>query len=237
MATQEVALRKRQQISKANRTMFLWVAGASALVGIGIVVAVLLTQRALFNEKILGDKATTLSTLEKNIKNVDQLKKQIQVMNTNQALIDSMVPGESQPIRVVLDALPSEANSSGFGSSLQQYFLNDPLLQVEAFNVDPVVGIESQDTSGDSTQTAAPVDGATTSDNSKIVFGFSVSTDAANISTLKTLLQKLERSIRAINVTSLAVEMQSNRIVLTVAGEAYYQPAATVQLKDQVEKP
>lgn len=237
MATQEVALRKRQQISKANRTMFMWVAGASALVGIGIVVAVLLTQRALFNEKILGDKASTLSTLDKNIKNVDLLKKQIQVMNTNQALTDSMVPGESQPIRVVLDALPSEANSSAFGSSLQQYFLNDPLLQVEAFNVDPVAGVESQDSSSLTTQTATPVDGAPASDNSTIAFGFSVSTDAANISTLKTLLQKLESSIRTINVTSLAVEMQSNRIVLTVNGEAYYQPAVTVQLKNKVVKP
>lgn len=237
MATQEVALRKRQQISKANRTMFLWVAGASALVGIGIVVAVLLTQRALFNEKILGDKGTTLSTLEKNIKNVDLLKKQIQVMNTNQALTDSMVPGESQPIRVVLDALPSEANSSAFGSSLQEYFLKDPQLQIEAFNVDAVAGVESQDTSGLATQTAAPVSAAPATDSSKIAFGFSVSTDSANISALKTLLQKLERSIRTINVTSVAVEMQSNRIVLTVSGEAYYQPAVTVQLKNKVEKP
>ncbi len=237
MAMQEVALRKRQQISKANRTMFLWVAGASALVGIGIVVAVLLTQRGLFNEKILAVKGHTLSTLEQNIKNVATLKQQIQVMNTNQALTDSMVPGETQPIRVVLDALPSEANSSAFGSSLQQYFLNDPSLQVEAFNVDPVAGVESQDASSATTRTATPVGGTAASANGTITFGFAVSTDGTNISALKTLLQKLERSIRTINVTNLKVEMQSKRIVLTVSGEAYYEPAVTVQLKDQVEKP
>lgn len=237
MAVQEVALRKRQQISKANRTMFLWVAAASALVGIGIVVAVLLTQRALFNEKILGVKAGTLTTLEKNIKNVDTLKQQIRVMNTNQALTDAMVPGETQPIRVVLDALPSEANSSAFGSSLQQYFLNDPSLQVEAFNVDPVAGVESQNTSAATTQVATSAVGTNTSANKSITFSFSVSTNSANISALKALLQKLERSIRTINVLALSVEMQSNRIVLKVNGEAYYEPAVTVQLKNQVVKP
>jgi hypothetical protein len=237
MAVQEVALRKRQQISKANRTMFLWVAASSALVGIGIVVAVLLTQRALFNEKILGVKATTLTTLEKNIKNVDTLKQQIRVMNTNQALTDAMVPGETQPIRVVLDALPSDANSSAFGSSLQEYFLKDPSLQIEAFNVDVVPGVESQDPSTATTQVAAPVAGTNAPASNTINFSFSVSTDAANISALKTLLQKLERSIRTINVLAVSVEMQSNRIVLKVSGEAYYEPAMTVQLKDQVVKP
>lgn len=236
MAVQEVALRKRQQISKANRTMFLWVAASSALVGIGIVVAVLLTQRALFNEKILGVKANTLTTLEKNIKNVDTLKQQIRVMNTNQALTDTMVPGETQPIRVVLDALPSEANSSAFGSSLQQYFFNDPSLQVEDFNVDPVAGVESQDAAA-TTQIATPAVGDDATANSTINFSFSVSADASNISALKALLQKLERSIRTINVLSLSVEMQASRIVLKVSGEAYYEPAVVVQLKDQVEKP
>jgi hypothetical protein len=237
MAVQEVALRKRQQISKANRTMFLWVAGASALVGIGIVVAVLLTQRLFFNEKVLGVKAHTLSTLEQNIKNVDVLKRNIQVMNTNQALMDSMVPGEDQPIRVVLDALPSEANSSAFGSSLQQYFLNDPLLQVDSFNVDAVAGVESQDPSASAAQTAATTATPAATTTPTITFSFSVSTDATNISALKTLLQKLEHSIRTINVTSLDVEMQASRVVLTVNGEAYYQPSVTVQLKDQVVKP
>lgn len=237
MAAQEVALRKRQQISKANRTMFLWVAGASALVGIGIVVAVLLTQRLFFNEKVLAVKGTTLSTLEQNIKNVDTLKRNIQVMNTNQALIDSMVAGEDQPIRVVLDALPSDANSSAFGSSLQQYFLNDPLLKVDSFNVDAVAGIESKDATTATTDAASDVTTPANAATPTIAFSFSVSTDATNISALKTLLQKLERSIRTINVTSLDVEMQSSRVVLTVNGEAYYQPAVTVQLKDQVVKP
>lgn len=236
MATQEVALRKRQQISKANRTMFLWVAAASALVGIGLVISVLLFQRAVFNTKVLDAKSLTARTLQTNLKSVDALKKQIQVMNTNQALIDSMVPGEDQPIRVVLDALPSDGNSSAFGSSLQQYFLNDPALTVETFNVDAIPGVESQDVSSTQDAAAAPTD-ASAATGGVVTFKFSVSTDAANVSALKSLLQKLERSIRAINVLSLTVEASGPRTIMTVAGEAYYEPAVTVQLKDKVIKP
>lgn len=232
MASQEApALRKRQQISKANRTMFLWVAAASALVGIALVVSVLLFQKALFNEKVLTEKANTASTLSKNIKAVDTLKDQIRVRNTSQALIDSMAPGEDQPIRVVLDALPSDANSSALGSSIQQNFLNDPALQIESFTVDPVAGVESQDPS--LVQDAS----STTTTSNTITFHFAVSVDNGNISALKTLLQKMERSIRAINVTSLTIETQPQRTVLTVNGEAYYQPAVTVQLKDKTVKP
>lgn len=236
MASQEVALRKRQQISKANRTMFLWVAAASALVGIGLVVSVLLFQRAIFNTKVLDEKAHTAQVLKTNLQAVDELKKQIRVMNTNQALIDTMVPGEDQPIRVVLDALPSDANSSAFGSSLQQYFLNDPALTVESFIVDPVFGVESQDTSAVQDASELPAEGAVAAGGT-ISFKFEVSTSTADVSALKTLLQKIERSIRAINILSLSVETQGSRTILSASGEAYYEPAATVQLKDKVIKP
>lgn len=233
MASQETpALRKRQQISKANRTMFLWVAASSAIVGVALVVSVLLFQKAVFNEKVLGVKSNTASTLTKNIDNVAKLKDQIRVRNTSQALIDSMAPGEDQPIRAVLDALPSDANSSALGSSLQQNFLNDPALKIESFIVDPVAGIESQDPS--LVQDASTT---TTTSANAITFRFAVSVDNTNLSALKTLLQKMERSIRAINVTSLSVETQSQRSVMTVSGEAYYQPAVTVQLKDKTVKP
>lgn len=236
MAAPEVALRKRQQISKANRTMFLWVAASSALVGIGLVVSVLLYQRAVFTTKVLGEKSLTAKTLKDNLSSVDELKKQIRVMNTNKALIDTMVAGEEQPIRVVLDALPSDANSSGFGSSLQQYFLNDPALTVETFNVDPIIGVELQDLNAVQ-DAAVPVVETTDAPVSTIHFKFSVSTASDDISALKALLQKLERSIRSINVLNLSVEAQGPRTIMTVTGETYYEPPVTVQLKDKVIKP
>ncbi|HEY5695657.1 MAG TPA: hypothetical protein VIQ80_02375 [Candidatus Saccharimonadales bacterium] len=232
MPSQDVALRKRQQIAKANRMMFMWVAAVSALVGIAIVGSIFLLQKAWFNEKVLGEKAKTASTLVNNNNVISKLKDEVRVLNTNDALKSAMASGESEPVQVVLDALPSEANSSALGSSLQLKFLNDPGLTIESLNVDPVVGVESQTNSN-----VQDASGSNAAGQNQITFHFSVSADVNNASVLKTLLQKLERSIRAIDITTLTIETQGNKLVLTVNGHAFYQPAKTVQLKDKMVKP
>lgn len=137
-------------------------------------------------------------------------------------------------MQVVLDALPADANSSALGSSLQEKLLNDSGLTIESLNVDPVVGVESQ--SSDSVQDASSSDSTDSSAN-QITFRFSVSTDVNNASALKSLLQRLEASIRAIDISTLTVETQGNRLVLTVEGRAFYEPAKTVELKEKTVKP
>ena len=226
------AIRKRQQIAKANRMMFIWIAAVSAVVGIALVISLFLLQKAWFNEKVLAEKGNTASTLTKNNQVVGDLKDQIRVLNTNEALKSAMIDGETQPVQVVLDALPSDANSSALGSSLQEKLLNDSALTIDSLNVDPVVGVESQ--SDDSVQDASS-DG-TTGEN-QITFRFVVSTDVNNASALKSLLQRLERSIRAIDISTLTIETQGNRLVLTVEGRAFYEPAKTVELKEKAVKP
>lgn len=234
MATQEMALRKRQQIANANRMMFIWVAAISAVVGIAIVSSIFLFQKATFNEKILGVKSKTASTLRANNNAVEGLEKEIKVLNTNQALKDAMAPNQAHPVRVVLDALPSDANSSAFGASLQEKFLNDPALKIESLTVDPVAGVESQ--------AAANVENAASAVESsdaahEITFRFSVSADANNPSALKNMLQRLERSIRAIDILTLKIETQGSRLLLAVEGRAFYEPAKTVELKEKTVKP
>lgn len=228
---QAIIIRKRQQIAAANRTMFIWVAVASVVVGAAVVGVVFLAQLAFFNERVLAEKTKTATTLDKNLKVIDDLKDQVRLMNTNQALRESMAPGETQPIQVVLDALPADANSSALGASLQQKFLNDPKLMLESIRLDPIAGVEAS--SDSSVEDASDSDSA--SDNS-IHFGFNVSVAAADVSALKELLQRLERSIRAIDVTSVTLESQGTRLTMSVEGNAFYEPAKTVELKDKVIK-
>jgi hypothetical protein len=233
MATQEMALRKRQQIANANRMMFIWVAAISAVIGIAIVGSVFLFQKAMFNEKVLGIKDHTAKTLHDNNQAIPELENAIRQMNTNQALIDSMAPNQTQPIRVVLDALPSDANSSALGASLQERFLNDPALKIESLTVDPVAGVESQ-TDANVEDAAATTEGGAANE---VVFRFSVSADLSNASALKDLLQRLERSIRAVDIVSLNIETQGTRLVLSVEGRAFYEPAKTIELKEETVKP
>jgi hypothetical protein len=234
MAAQDTAIRKRQQIANANRMMFIWVAAISAVVGIAAVLSLFLLQKAWFNEKVLAEKSKTASTLTENNKVIGDLKDQVRVLNTNQALKDSMAAGESQPTQVVLDALPADANSSALGASLQEKFLNDSALTIESLSVDPIAGVES---STDTNVQDASASTTTDAGEHQITFRFSVSTDGNNASALKSLLQRLESSIRAIDLTSVTVETQGARLVLSVEGRAFYEPAKTVELKDKTVKP
>lgn len=233
MATKETALRKRQQIAGANRMMFMWVAGISVVVGIAAVVSLFLVQKAWFNEKVLLEKTNTASALEYNNEVIDDLKDEIRVLNTNEALRSSMAPGETQPVQVVLDALPDNANSSALGSSLQEKFLNDPALTIESLNVDPVVGVESLGEGNVQDFSTSAESGG----EFQVDFRFSVSTSVNNASALKSLLQRLERSIRAMNIVMLNIETQGSRLILSVEGHAFYEPARTVDLKDKTVTP
>ncbi|MEO7904664.1 MAG: hypothetical protein ABIR91_02625, partial [Candidatus Saccharimonadales bacterium] len=155
-------------------------------------------------------------TLADNVESIKALKDQVRVLNTNQALKDSMAPGEDQPIRVVLDALPSYANSSGLGASLQEKFLNAPGISVESLTVDPIVGIEAQSIENvEDAAVAAPVEGA-----SEINFRFVVNVASSNITALQELLQRFERSIRTIDIVQLTLEQQGGRLVLKAEGRA-----------------
>ena len=238
MAAEGTALRKRQQIARANRMMFLWVAGVSAIVGIAAVASLFLVQKALFNEKVLAEKSKTASTLQKNNAVVGSLQEQISVLNTNDLLREKMVSDKegAQPVQVVLDALPSTANSSAFGASLQQRFLQaNGSLKVDSLTVSPVADVEVTTYGSDSQSAGSNL--TSSGEEYGIYFSFNVSTDAANEAALKELLVRLERSIRPITLTTLSIERQGTSLSLRAEGYTYYQPSRTVDLRDKVIKP
>ncbi len=209
-------LRKRQQISSANRMMFIWVAAGSGVVGVALVVSIFLVQQLVFNEKVLARKNQTVSSLENSQKAVPELRNQIAVRNTDQALLDSRAKDSDKPLQVVIDALPDSANSAALGASLQNVLIPGTGIQLEALKVDPL----------DATSTEGVM-----------TFLFSVSTDRGSIGELRNLQQRLERSIRAINVKSVLVETSVAKATMTVSGEAYYQSARKLELGTETIKP
>lgn len=229
MAENAPALRKRQQIENASKTMFVWVAIAAAIVGIAAVVSVSLFERITFRQQVIDEKNTTASTLRENNKVAEDLKKEIRILNTNQALLDTPRIDGSAPISVILDALPSTANSSALGASLQQKLLSVDGVSIDTLVVDPISGVESN---GEDVS-------AVSSDNNAITFRFTVSTASGNESKMQDILKNLERSIRVINLTSVSIEQQGSggKITMSAEGEAYFQPASSVKLKDKTCRP
>lgn len=225
MASNDTAIRKRSQIAKANKTMFLWIAIASALVGVAVVVSIFLTQKLLYSEKVLAAKQDTVSNLTHNLSVVEALKDEIQALDANSALLSVRANDTDQALQVVLDALPSDANSLALGASLQNKLLAGITgnYSLESLQVTPVSGVESQ-------TVGTTVDASKSTSNQNISFTFSVKGDQA---ALQQVLNNLERSIRTINVTHLSIETRASELTMNVQGEAFYEPAITLELKEK----
>ncbi len=226
-ATAAPALRKRQQIEKAGKNMFLWVAGAAVILGMCAVLALSLFERIMYRQAVINEKSTTVSTLRKNIEVGESLKKEIRVLNTNTALLETPRLNDTEPVSVILDALPSTANSSALGASLQQNLLTGSGVSIEALTVNPIPGVENLDEGSSSSSEVSGVSG------NYIEFSFTVSVTGGEANALQTMLRRLERSIRTINLTSVIVERQDAKITLKASGVAYYQPAIEATLQEK----
>ena len=221
--SKSTGIRKRQEITKANQMMFLWVAGISVIVGFSLVIALFLGQKIIFGEKVVSQKEVTARTLSENLAIVDQLRDNVRVLDTNEDLNSTRLKDGDSALQSVLDALPADANSTALGSSLQSKLLSGVNgVTIDTIRVDPVVdAVDGEESFGENT----------------IQFSFTVSVASTNPDALREVLLRLERSIRAINITNLSVERQGSRIALSATGQAYYEPAKTLELKEKVVKP
>jgi hypothetical protein len=227
-ANKLTGLKKRQQITHANRSMFVWVAGASVIVAFTLVVGQFLFQQMLFNEKVLNEKRTTDHTLDENLKAVDGLKSEVNTLLANANLADSRAKSTDSNLRVVLDALPTTLDGLNLGTSLQTVLLAGTVRSIEALSVD----------AGSADQEAAVEDASSTTGNSdtpqEITFRFTV---GGNFGNIRNALRALDRSIRPIRVVALSIEGSDNNLNATVEAKTYYQPAKTMQLKEKTVSP
>ena len=223
----DVSLKKRAQISKANRTMFLWIAAASILLGAAVVMSYFMVKIALYKEAVLSAKGHTSQILSKNLDAVEPLKGEIRALDANEDLASSKARDTDQALQVVLDALPSEANSLALGASLQNKLLlaGDSNVTLESIQVDPVVGVET-DVESDTVD-------AGSSDSSENGIGFQFVVKGSSDS-LRVVLANLERSIRTIQVTSVQISGDASGQTMSVQGRAFYEPAKHIQLHDEV---
>ena len=216
------ALRKRAQIAKANRLMFICVAAASVVVSASVVMVIVMAQKGAHNQKAIAELNKTSKTLEQNNANTEKLKDAIRALGSDQSLLALRANESDNALQVILDALPAHSNPSALGASLQTK-LFPPEIEVERLEVVPAT--EPSELTDSTTATDTP---------STIIFRFSVKGDAGQ---LKALLERLERSIRTIQITRVVIESSGNVQTLSVEGEAYYEPAKVLELKDSEVKP
>ncbi len=227
MAKVQPAAKKRQVIASSNRTMFMWVAGMSAVIGACAVLSIFLYQQLAFKTTVTGKLSNTLNVLTENNKKSSQLMDNLRARNADAGLNAVKASPDDQALQVVLDALPADRNALALGSSLQQKLLTGISgMTVESMTVDAVEGGGTD---------VAVADEVVTDGEQQITLSF-VAT-ASDPNSLRDMLVRLEHSLRIIDIDALSLETSANKYTMTVTAHAYYKPAKTVSLIDEVVKP
>lgn len=220
----EGIVRKRSLIAKARKNVLYWVGGAASVLSAVAVIATMLVQTAMFNQSVLNQKNDTLKKIRQNIEIAPDLKADIRKLDTNSELRLVRPNDEASALQTILDALPADENRLALGASLQKRIFEEaPGVRIDALSVDPSSGdMMSQDGSAEGETGLQQVSFATTISGSP--------------DNLKRALNRLERSIRAFNITTLTGTTQDNQVSLQITGVAYYFPPANLELTTKEEK-
>lgn len=222
----DVAVRKRQQIDSSRKTMFVFVAGAAFLAGIALVISIFLIQQIVFHSKVIIEKQSTIFRLDKNLESVDELKKNVRILETNSALNSVKANSENSALQTVLDALPDNPNADAFGASIKNKFVDT----VEGLTLDNL-SVTSPNSRGEESE-----DNNSESADSPNTLHFSLEV-SGSADKLRELLTKFERSIRVIELKSFEIHTSEDKLSLTIQGVAYYEPAQKIHLEKKVVKP
>lgn len=215
-------VKKQSLIDKTRKSVILIVAGASVVIGALIVVSGILVQHLIFNSKVIAEQSKTLSVIEENIEQVPKLEADLTVLNTNEQLMDARSSSNAEALQTVLDALPAEPNRLALGASLEQKIFDGlPGLTVQSLSVDSSVG----NAGGATLQSSDSANGL-----GSLSFSASIS---GSPDTLKLALDRLQQSIRAMNVTRINGTASGNSVTFNITGEAFYLQPVDLSLRSK----
>lgn len=212
-ASKTNGMRKRQAIDKASQTMLLWVMAASVTVSFLLVGAQFFYGQFAYNNRVLGAKNEAVATLEQNLENVEELKKNFGPI---EAGTNPYVSPDS-----ILSALPNERDTSVFGTSLQQVFATRSGVQLNSVEIGGNGDESLEDSSSESAADPTPQEiGATV-----VVTG--------SYEQVASFIRDLERSIRPIRIDSLDLSGTDTSIRATLEITTYYQPTKRVVIVEE----
>lgn len=214
---------KRIQIDKANATVV-------AVVGIAafVIVASLVFSRALlvqrsYQSKVISAQNKAKKQLKENIDNVSSLKTQYQAFaDQAQNIIGGSSKGsgdhDGDNAKIVLDALPSKYDFPALATSL------DKMLSSSGAKVTAITGTDDEvaQNQNSSTQTV------------EIPF---TATVEGSYQAIQSTINLLEKSIRPFKMTTFEISGSDNDLTAAISASTYYQPAKTLNIKQQEVKP
>ena len=222
---QLTGVKKRQQIAGTRKEVLMWVAIASAVVVICLVVGMNIFQRIQYQMKVNAEISKTAKTMEANVKAIDGLIKNVNDLRANRLLTaPGLKADDSTVFQVVIDALPTENDSVSLSSSLQNKILNRSGVTIEQISVD---GESSSSSNDDDEVTTSSVEFPVAQ---PINFRISI---VGTYESIKQTLADIERTIRPIIINSLEISGTDDRLTATIQATTYYSSNVNFQVGEK----
>lgn len=123
--------------------------------------------------------------------------------------------------KLILDALPSSYDFPALTSSMEK------ILKDQQLKVGNITGTDDQLNQQNNTSSASP---------EAVSIPFSFTVNDANYASIQQLINKLDHSIRPIQVDSIDLTGGTSNMTITVNAHTYFQPAKSLQITKKVVK-
>lgn len=208
---------KRVQIDKDKTVVFIVVAIASVALVFSLFLFKNLLGQANYLGRVADARGKAVKQLEKNKSAASSLKESFdKFMGQDVNILNSSPTGvgplEGPSDKIILDALPSKYDFPAIASSIE--------LLLQGYRINGISGVDD----------AISQQSAAASEPIEIPIGVEVSSSYTGF---KDLLDKLDRSIRPIQIMRLELSGSNEVLRSTMRMNTFYQPETGMQVKEQ----
>lgn len=217
---------KRLAISKTNAQMVTVVAVAAFISVFCLVASNAVFSQNRYQARVISAKEKAHKQLVQNIDNYNNLATAYKAFDGASTNIiggnkDGTGDNDGSNSKIILDALPSTYDFPALTSSLEK-ILHDNNLKVTS-----ITGTDDQ---------LAQQNNAASSDPQPVSIPFTFTISNASYASVTQLMNRLQQSIRPIQIDMLDVSGSQNNMTVTVTGHTYYQPAKNVSITKKAIK-
>lgn len=213
MADKKVSL-KHNLISSSNKTMFIALAIAGAVLSFSAVGSYSLIKRMNYQSKVIGERVKAERQLKENLENVDKL---VASYRSFDEAAESVIGTGDRNSKIVLDSLPSKYDFPALTTSLEKLLVGGGFTSIQITGIDDEAAAEQNSVNPQSVEIPFSISATGTYDS------------------LQNLIVDLQRSIRPFKIQNfdISVEGGQSNLTFTIAAVTYYQPEKNLEIEQK----
>ncbi|HSX31590.1 MAG TPA: type 4a pilus biogenesis protein PilO [Candidatus Saccharimonadales bacterium] len=214
---------KRMLIDKANARIVAYVSIAAFVLVFSLVATKTLISQAAYQNRVIGKKKAAVAQLKTDYTATAQLKTAYQAFTTTPENVlggnpDGSGPQDGNNAKIVLDALPSGYDFPGLTTSLES------LLGSQGVTIDSIAGTDDEVAQSANQASVNP---------QAVPIPFSLSVDG-DYTGVQNVVNAFEHSIRPIQIQTLTINGNKQKLTLNITAQTYYQPAKSLNINKVV---